>query len=246
MPTVLSPAAVAQFAVDGFLKIDALTTANDLEHIRAILDPLFATFDRLPSSQAVDLAGSGDKKRTPEINRPSALAPALKKTETYARCRAAAQALLGAPVGYVFDHAIYKMAHNEAPTHWHQDEAYTGRPVPLRTVHFWIPLQEATLQNGCMWFIPGSHQHGMIEHHEVVTRPGGGVLATTPTSLDTATACELAPGGVTVHHPLTLHYTAPNQTNQCRRAWIVHFGAYGRLGTLHPANIAAKLRNMLS
>jgi hypothetical protein len=140
MPARLSPDIVAQFATNGFLTIESLTTPEDLGQIRRLLDPLFEEFSTLPSGRAFDLGGvskGAQKPRSPEVNRAVALVPALRRTKTYARCRAVARALLGAPVGYVFDHAIYKPPQNDTPTHWHQDEAYTGRPVPLRTVHFW-------------------------------------------------------------------------------------------------------------
>jgi len=47
-------------------------------------------------------------------------------------------------------------------------------------------------------------------------------------------SCPLHVGGVTVHTPLTLHYTSPNITDDVRRAWIIHFGPFGQLAKLHP------------
>jgi phytanoyl-CoA hydroxylase len=32
---------------------------------------------------------------------------------------------------------------------------------------FWIPLQDATLQNGCLWGIPGSHQGKLYKRSKV-------------------------------------------------------------------------------
>jgi phytanoyl-CoA hydroxylase len=35
-------------------------------------------------------------------------------------------------------------------------------------VGFWIPLQDATLKNGCLWGIPGSHKGKLYQRHKVI------------------------------------------------------------------------------
>jgi ectoine hydroxylase-related dioxygenase (phytanoyl-CoA dioxygenase family) len=201
--------------------------------------------------RAVDIAGPRWPRaplRSPEINEAVKLAPALRKTLAYKRCRKLARTLLGSPVGYTFDHAIYKPPHNDAATQWHQDEAYSNRAAPLRSVHFWIPLQDATVGNGCMWFIPGSNRLGLRPHRTATRRtagpnrePAGVTITTDDVDPSKAVACPLKVGSATVHHPLTLHYTGPNQSDSCRRAWILHFGAYGRARELfHPKLLASR------
>jgi Phytanoyl-CoA dioxygenase (PhyH) len=242
------------FARNGFASIPALTTTQDIELIRSLLDPLFERFATL-GDRAVDLAGPlepGAPLRSPEINEALILEPRLRNTLAYARCREIARQLLGVPVGYQFDHAIFKPPHNQTPTPWHQDEAYSKEPIPLRSAHFWIPLQAATEKNGCMWFIPGSNQGGVLPHRLVnkrlngANRPtGGGTLAADNVDTSNAIACPLAPGGATVHHPLTLHYTGANQSDGYRKVWILHFGAYGWLRRrLHPKVLVSRLRHL--
>lgn len=242
----------ADFERQGFAQIDSLTTAEDVAVIRSLLDPLFERFDSF-GAHAVDLAGpqaSGAAPRSPEINEALQFASPLRQTRAYLRCREIARCILGVPVGYVFDHAIYKPPHNNAATAWHQDEAYNTGPIPLRSVHFWIPLQPVTIENGCMWFVPGSHREGLLPYHVTSVRAGGATAASKGATVaadnvdsSRGVACPLPLGGATAHHPVTLHYTGPNQTDQYRRAWILHFGAYGKLRfRLHPKCIAASLR----
>jgi len=239
------------FERDGCLTLSSLTTPADIELIRSLLDPLFARFDTL-GERAVDLAGpreAGVPLRSPEINEVVRLEPRLRSTLAYRRCRDIASMLLGTPVGYQFDHAIFKPPMNQTATAWHQDEAYSREPIPLRSVHFWIPLQPATVENGCMWFIPGSNRLGLLPHHVANRRFIGPLSQNSSVTLATkivdeskAIACPLPLGGATIHHPLTLHYTGPNQTNAWRKAWILHFGAYGWFRKhLHPKVVAARL-----
>jgi len=47
---------------------------------------------------------------------------------------------------------------------WHQDGHYW--PIrPLATVSVWIAIDDSTTENGCMRYIPGSHQSGVLSHH---------------------------------------------------------------------------------
>jgi len=118
----------ARFKTDGFLKIESLTTPEDIARIRSLLDPLFDRFDSI-GPNAIDIGGPqerGAAPRQPEINEAIHFEPALRKTQAFMRCRELAQRILGVPVGYVFDHAIYKPPHNNTPTAWHQDEGTTS------------------------------------------------------------------------------------------------------------------------
>ena len=124
-PACASAPLARRFAQNGFLSIDSLTTLNDIARVRSLLDPLFEKFDTL-GERAVDIAGPrapGEALRSPEINEAVKLLPELRETQVYQRCRQLARQLIGAPVGYTYDHAIYKLPHNDAATDWHQDEA---------------------------------------------------------------------------------------------------------------------------
>ena len=42
----------------------------------------------------------------------------------------------------------------------HQDSTFLHTD-PMRIVGFWFALEDVTLENGCLWFIPGSHKQGI-------------------------------------------------------------------------------------
>jgi hypothetical protein len=220
---------------DGFIQIDTLTTAADIAAIRSLVEPLFAEFSARPGNSPQGRPGYA------EINDALALAPGLRNTRAYARCRVIARSLLGVPVGDIFDHAIYKPPHYEIATLWHQDEIYNKAPMPQRAVNFWIPLQAASIENGCLRFLPGSHRDGLRPHHS--SSPNEAKLALDSVDEAHAVACQVGLGGATAHDPLTAHYAGPNCTNAPRTAWVLHFGAYGKWRyKAHPRAIIAKLR----
>ena len=233
-----------QFRRDGFAVLPNLATVGEIARVQRLLDPLFDRFDTF-GDRAVDLAGPivpGVGLRTAEIKSPALIQPWLRRTRVYRRCRQVARQLLQVPVGYVFDHAIFKQPNCAAPTDWHQDEAYNPGRIPLHTVHFWIPLQPVTESNGCLWFIPGSHRDGMLAHYPT-PRSRGVNLVVPSVDSTTAVCCPLAVGDVTIHHPMTLHYAGANDSPTVRPAWILQFSAYGHMRALaHPRSIAARVR----
>src|SRR5580658_10303220 len=191
MSALMQESLATRFDRDGFAVLDSLTTAEDIARVRSLLDPLFDSFNSL-GERAFDLAGplaAGEAPRSPEVNETAVLEPRLRETLTYERCRDVARHLLGVPVGYQFDHAIYKMPNNQTPTAWHQDEAYNKEPIPLRSIHFWIPLQPVTIENGCMWFVPGSHQGGLLPHAVAHRRGSGGTLSVESVDQGKAVSC---------------------------------------------------------
>ena len=237
---VLSTETIEQFHRDGFVRLERITTAEDLAHISQIMARLYRGYRDLARRRHAWELGPGGADGMPqilEINQTLALEPSLADTVTFQRCRELAAALLGRPVVYRFDHAIYKPAFNGRATAWHQDEAYTLDPR-LVSAHFWVPVQDVSLEMGCMQFIPGSHREKLRPHHRLEYLRHAHALETDQVDTSRAVACPLRMGDVTVHVPRTLHYTGPNLTAMPRLAWSLEFGPRRSL----PFRLAAKGR----
>ena len=122
-------------------------------------------------------------------------------------------------------HAIRKPPRSAVETPWHQDEAYWD-PAYLHTaLSIWIPLQPATLDNGCMRFVPGSHRETVHPHQLIDPANADGLRLSGSQQAVGGVACPLPPGGATVHAGRTLHHTGPNRSDEPRRALIMAFRA---------------------
>ena len=237
-PFRLSAETIAQFRRDGFAVLEQVTTLADLARISRIMARLYRRYQVLARLRhAWDLGAGGETPQILEINQTVELEPELETTLTFTRCRALAEQLLGRPIEHRFDHAIYKPALNGRATAWHQDEAYTLDPR-LVSAHFWVPVQDVTLEMGCMQFIPGSHRERMRPHHQLEHLRHAHALEADEVDASRAVACPLRAGDMTVHVPRTLHYTGPNLTAIPRLAWSLEFGPRRSL----PFRVVAKGR----
>ena len=227
-PTVaLSNEQVAFFQSNGFLCIEALTTQEEVARLCNVYDDIFNRRAGRESGDQFDLAGTdeeGKEAALPQILNPGKYAPILREGLLFANACAVAKQLLGPEAAFGGDHAIFKPAERGAPTPWHQDEAYWDPGQEYHSMSIWIPLQEATIENGCMNFLPGSHNWEVKPHHSIGHDPRvhGLEIDELPDARD-AVACPLPPGGATVHLSRTLHYTGANTTTIPRRAYILGF-----------------------
>jgi ectoine hydroxylase-related dioxygenase (phytanoyl-CoA dioxygenase family) len=227
-PTVkLSPEQVAFFHREGYLAIDAITTPEEIAVLREVYDRIFAARAGRESGDQFDLAGTdeeGKEASLPQILSPSKYAPELTDTLYRANALAISRQLLGDEADFQGDHAILKPARHGAPTPWHQDEAYWNAALEYNSLSVWMPLQEATLENGCMHFIPGSHRLEVQPHHSINNDPRIHGLEADHVDASTAVACPLPAGGATFHLSRTYHYAGANNSDIPRRAYILAFG----------------------
>jgi ectoine hydroxylase-related dioxygenase (phytanoyl-CoA dioxygenase family) len=57
---------------------------------------------------------------------------------------------------------IFKMAGNTQTTEWHQNNIY-GELDPYNAISCLTAMDDSTVENGCTWLLPGSHQQGQIQ-----------------------------------------------------------------------------------
>ena len=103
---------------------------------------------------------------------------------------------------------------------WHQDNAYF-RLSPCDVFGFWIACDTATVENGCMHVLPGSHANGIVEH----AGEGDEYGWTGSPDANAIVPVPLEPGDALIFHGELLHFTPANQTNQRRRAVQYHYAS---------------------
>jgi ectoine hydroxylase-related dioxygenase (phytanoyl-CoA dioxygenase family) len=226
--SVLSQDQISFYQREGYLALPQITKADEVRWLRGIYDRLFAARAGREEGNQFDLGGNdeeGTEAKLPQILSPARYAPELSDGQFRANAMTIARQLLGPEAIPQGEHAILKPARVGPETPWHQDEAYWGADVEYNALSIWIPLQEATIENGCMWFIPRSHRQEVLPHHCINHDPRihGLELDEVP-PMEQAIGCPIPAGGCTIHHNRTMHYAGPNRSDEPRRAYILGFG----------------------
>ena len=114
------------------------------------------------------------------------------------------------------------------PTTWHQDHPYWPVIQPADLVSAWVAIEDAVIDNGCMWMVPashtwGPHRGGTIGTDEKTWGPTPD-LSLLPEGVDvTPRPQEVPAGGVVFHHCLTWHGAPINLSEKNRPAIAVHY-----------------------
>jgi ectoine hydroxylase-related dioxygenase (phytanoyl-CoA dioxygenase family) len=228
VPLQLSAEQIARFRCDGFLVLPQIAQPGEVAQLREIFDRLFRSGAGWEKGAQYDLAGTDREDRPaglPQLLNPVQFAPELASTQFRANALAVAITLLGEGTEPWFEHAILKPARYGAATPWHQDEAHRDDPgTDYEQLSIWMPLQEATPENGCMRYIAGSHLGPVLEHRSPNNDPRITALECAGSfDAESATLCPLPPGGAALHHCRTLHAAGPNQSDTARYAYILTF-----------------------
>ncbi len=135
-----------------------------------------------------------------------------------------ASQLLGGAVRFWHDQLFCKPAQHGGVVAWHQDYSYWTRTEPMAHLTCWIGLDDATRDNGCLHYVPGSHRWELLP----ITGLAGDMNAIqsvlTPEQKEKfkPVAIELKKGEAAFHHPLMVHGSYENRTDRQRRATVIN------------------------
>jgi ectoine hydroxylase-related dioxygenase (phytanoyl-CoA dioxygenase family) len=120
------------------------------------------------------------------------------------------QDVLGPNVVCFISQYVCKDPGSQEKVVWHQDASFN--PMDARSVIVWLAIEDAFIENGCMWFIPGSHRNGLLEFDQ----PKGHEIADAE-AYGTPVPIELRAGQVVMFSDLLLHSSPPNQSKTSPR-----------------------------
>ena len=204
-PAATSPLAET-YAKNGFYFPHDVTTESEAAELLADL-------------QAAEAECADDRVRLSHLRSyPSQLLPSFAALIRHPRILNAVSQIIG-PDLLVWSCGFFiKEAGSKSFVSWHQDLNYWGLDGE-QEVTAWLALTPATVENGCMRFVPGSHAKKVVPHVDsfapdnLLTR--GQEIAV---EVDEASAVNvvLRAGQVSFHHGHMFHASGPNSTNSRR------------------------------
>jgi phytanoyl-CoA hydroxylase len=221
MNTTLTNEQVEAYQHDGFVAQREFLSAEEVEDLKAgVLEAIAGMGKRKVTdadSEMEEGEGYYDKVFTQKLNlwrvndavRTVMLSPELGKM---------LRRLAGVDGFRVWhDQALIKEPFGN-PTAWHLDNPYWSFRSP-DSLSIWIALEDATLENGCMWFAPGSQVHANYDEVAGIGMNQGDLFKIFPKMGDVdPVAVPMKAGDCSFHNGLTGHGAGANMTRGRRIA----------------------------
>ncbi len=203
-PKTLTRAQIATFNRDGYLTGLRIFSDKEIAEIRGYFDELLKR----------TLAAGGDSY---SISTAHLRFGRVYDILTDRRIVDRVKDLLGEDVIAWGSHFFCKMPGDGKRVSWHQDSSYWPL-TPSKAVTAWLAIDDASVENACMRFIPGSHHLGHLTYTLSETDEAN-VLNQTVVGAETLGQpidVELKAGEISIHSDLLLHGSEANQSNKRR------------------------------
>ena len=156
---------------------------------------------------------------------PDRLLPSFDRLVRHPNLIAAVSPLLGPDLMVWSGGLFIKEANSSKVVTWHQDLNYWGLDE-VNEVTAWVALSPSNIANGCMRFVPGSHQRSLVPHKDTFDENNllsrGQEITVDVNDADGVNVI-LEPGQASLHHGHLFHASGPNTTDQRRVAAAIRF-----------------------
>jgi ectoine hydroxylase-related dioxygenase (phytanoyl-CoA dioxygenase family) len=236
---VLGPEQVQSFVSDGFLVVPGLVSPDELEELKGetvkIARGAFpcASIQPLPR----DTSDAQALRSFLCIHQPHYISPVMLGYARHPKVCAVLSQITAAHLPW-WDGSVkcmQTMVFVKPPGFqgqaWHQDEIY----IPTRDrslVGAWIAIDDASVENGCLWVIPGSHRSGYLYPQRPHHRADEWDVSSESFGFDDAAKVpvQVKAGSVVFFNGYLLHCSFKNRSNIYRRALVSHYmNAYSLL-----------------
>ena len=208
---------IDHFQKQGFLVLENYLTSGELETWRHTVDE--AVKQRLEEKSGLTNQGSDEfyKNVFTQALRLADTHEGVKNLVTDPRLGELAATLTEVEgVRLWHDQALIKQPYGNQ-TAWHRDTPYWA-VHSRKTVNMWFALDDATLENGCLWYLPGTHllgDYGLVK----IGSNMADLFKAMPEWRDIAAVSTPCPAGsLVVHNGMVAHAAGANMTAKPRRA----------------------------
>ncbi|OHV33373.1 MULTISPECIES: phytanoyl-CoA dioxygenase family protein [Pseudofrankia] len=245
-----------RFARDGFVHLAGVLTDGEVAEIEVTYDRFLRREIDVEGKDFCDMAG--DYGRDPSeysivnVMLPRRYFPGWQGNVYERRTADIARQLCGDGMTIDYDQLLAKQPHKtDAVFAWHQDMAYWPATEDRRTATFWLAVDDSTIDNGCMRFVPATTHETHLRPHAPVYggRGESHALGTELRPDDEVMVRPIARGDCTVHNERVMHGSGGNHTDGFRRAYILAYRSEAtvnierQLGFTHSHNDKADVLN---
>ena len=210
----------------GHVTVNGVFRAAETDAVVADIEAWGESFlAALPADQRAWYVDGGVTARTVlrKLDNPHAHRPVVQSLARSPALIALVEQFLGAGVSVYFSQIFFKPPEGGGPKPAHQDNFYFGPTDIEGVVTAWIALDDATLENGCLYFGDGTNQGPVYPHIAPADEPFNLQLPAAVLDKQPMVPAPVRKGGVSFHHGNTFHQSGPNHSPKWRRACALHF-----------------------
>jgi phytanoyl-CoA hydroxylase len=223
MNTNITQAQIDSYQADGFVVIEDFLTPDELTTWRQYVDEAVAQREDRKLADGRMRAGDSyyDRVFVQRIN---------LWTDHDGMRELMLDARLGQMAAYLAQVDGIRIWHDQAlmkqpwanPTGWHLDNpfwSYYSRDA----ISIWIAMDDATLENGCLYFLPGSHKTATFDNSSIGENIGDIFKIYPEWATIRAVPAPMRAGSCSFHNGLIAHAAGPDMTPGWRRAMTAGF-----------------------
>ena len=219
---------IKAYREDGYVVVDDLLSKEELGRWRAALDEGIARHisKEEHNNQAVESYYKNVFVQCVNMWKSS---EAIKELVLDPRMGKMAAELVGADGMRLYhDHALVKQPWAN-PTHWHIDNPYDPYTTH-QSIMLWLALDDSTLQNGCLCFLPGTHKLSRFDISVGFSENMGDLFSVYPEWMEAEPKIvEVSAGTGIFISGMIAHAAGPNLTPRPRRAFAMLFMPAGAI-----------------
>lgn len=224
----ISDQQIEQYQREGFLLIEDFLAPEELEEWRAATESAVAERleDARRASASGGMAGGFTNQTNPDEYYAQVFTQCVRLADTdEGMRRLMLDERLGEVAGRLAQVDGIRIWHDQAlikppygnPTAWHLDNPYWSFSS-RDSISIWVALDDATLHNGCMWYLPGTHKSARYDNVGIGVNMRD-LFKHYPEWLKIeAVPAPAKAGSAVLHNGLTAHSAGANMTPRPRRA----------------------------
>lgn len=222
----LTAEAIERYRAVGHVTVEGVFQPEEMDAAAADIERWGEEFlAHLPENERAWYVDGGVKARTVlrKLDDPAYFRPAIRKLASDPRLVEMVEQIIGPGVSVYFSQIFFKPPEGGGPKPVHQDNYYFGPNDREGVVTAWIAFDDATVENGCLFFAEGTNRGPVYDH---VAPPGEPYNLQVPKEIADrfpATPAPVPKGGVSFHHGNIFHHSGPNHSNRWRRACALHY-----------------------
>lgn len=159
-----------------------------------------------------------------KLDNPAHHRPVFRRLATDPRLVRLVEAIIGPGTTVYFSQIFFKPPEGGGPKPVHQDNFYFGPRNPEEMVTAWVALNDATVENGCLWFGEGTNRGPVLPHVAPPDEPFNLLIPDDLAKTQPMSPAPVPKGGVSFHHGSTFHQSGRNLSKRWRRAVAFHYG----------------------